>query len=93
MQAQSVTGVGFGRVEEEYLNLKSRISELESRHNIVDQDTQRLMRKTHSSSSQRVSVAQVQEDPQVEVLRRELKDLIAENRRLVDQIRRFRTGA
>jgi hypothetical protein len=38
-------------------------------------------------------VAAVVEDPQVEVLRRELKDLIAENRRLVDTLRRFRVGA
>lgn len=84
--------MGFGRVEEEYLNLKSRISELESRHDIIDKDTQRLLRKSQSTQ-QRISVAAVVEDPQVEVLRRELRELINENRRLVDTVRRFRVGA
>lgn len=72
--------------------MKSRISELESRHDIVDKDTQRLLRKSQSTQ-QRISVSAVVEDPQVEVLRRELKELIAENRRLVDTVRRFRVGA
>ena len=58
----------------------------------MDKDTQRLLRKSQSTQ-QRISVAAVVEDPQVEVLRRELKDLIAENRRLVDTLRRFRVGA
>ena len=72
--------------------MKSRISELESRHDIIDKDTQRLMRKSQSTQ-QRISVAAVVEDPQVEVLRRELRELINENRRLVDTVRRFRVGA
>jgi hypothetical protein len=88
-QASQITSVGFGRLEEEYLNLKSRISELESRHNVIDQDTQRLLRKSQTTQ-QRVSVAAVVEDPQVEVLRRELKELINENRRLVGTIKSFR---
>lgn len=72
--------------------MKSRISELESRHDIIDKDTQRLLRKSQSTQ-QRISVAAVVEDPQVEVLRRELRELINENRRLVDTVRRFRVGA
>lgn len=86
---------GFGRVEEEFLQLKSRISELESRHSVVDQDRDRLFKKSQVSTSitNRTHVQIMVEDPQVEILRRELKALISENRGLVDTIRRFRVSA
>lgn len=86
----SLGSSGYGRVEEEWLNLRSRVSELESRHNIMDQDQQRLSMKarTHSATT---TVTVVTEDPQVEVLRRELKQLLNENRSLVQTIRSFRT--
>jgi hypothetical protein len=80
---------GFGRVEEEYLNLRSRISELESRQTIIDKDRERLFTRSQSFSA-KTSVVVTVEDPQVEVLRRELKQLIVENRTLVETIRRFR---
>lgn len=80
---------GFGRVEEEYLGLKSRISELENRLSVVEQDRDRLYRKSQTFSS-RTQVSVTVEDPQVEILRRELKGLIVENRSLVETIRRFR---
>lgn len=85
--------VGFGRVEEEYLALKSRVSELESRHSVIDQDRSRLYAKsqTHTTHS-RTSVNVLVEDPQVEVLRRELQALVAENRGLVHSIRNFRVS-
>jgi chromosome segregation ATPase len=91
-QAGGFTASGFGRVEEEYLQLKSRISELESRHSVVDQDRDRLFKKSQTTThmTNRTHVQVTVEDPQVEVLRRELKGLISENRGLVDQIRRFR---
>lgn len=81
---------GYGRVEQEYLELKSRISELESRHSVIDQDRERLFRKSRTHTGKAL-VTVVQEDPQVENLRRELRGLIAENRQLVSQIRSFPT--
>lgn len=91
-QVTNVGVTGFGRVEEEYLNLKSRISELESRHSVVDQDRDRLFRKSQTHIKH-ANVTVVVEDPQVEVLRRELKALIMENRGMVESIRRFRVAA
>jgi len=92
-QVGGISAGGFGRVEEEYLQLKSRISELESRHSVVDQDRDRLFKKSQTTSlTQRALVQVTVEDPQVEVLRRELKTLILENRQLVSQIRGFRVS-
>lgn len=90
-QITNVGVSGFGRVEEEFLNLKSRISELESRHSVVDQDRDRLFRKSQTMVKH-TNITVVVEDPQVELLRRELKALIMENRGMVETIRRFRVG-
>lgn len=90
-QSGMASGNGMGRMEEEYLNIRSRISELESRHSIVDQDTARLSMKSKSFNS-KVCVAVVVEDPQVELLRRELKGLIAQNRSLVESLKHFRVS-
>lgn len=82
---------GFGRAEEEVLQLKSRISELESRHSVVDQDRDRLFKKSQTtvSTGGRTQVQVIVEHPDVEHHRRELMGLIAENRRLVETIKRF----
>lgn len=82
---------GFGRAEEEFLSMKSRVTELEARINLVEQDRERLYRKSMSIGSVSTAVITV-EDPQVEVLRRELKALLMENRTLVESIRRFRVS-
>lgn len=89
-QVSTQSASGFGRVEEEFLNLKSRISELENRLSVVDQDRDRLFKKSQTFSS-KSTVTIITEDPQVEGLRRELRQLISENRTLVTQIRSFRT--
>jgi hypothetical protein len=94
-QAMSFSAIGFGvgRTEEEFLALKSRISELESRHSCIDQDTVRLQRKSQSSLTTITHTTCNVEDPQVELLRRELKALITENRTLVEQVKHFRVSA
>ena len=76
-------------MEEEFISLKSRISELESRHSIIEQDRTRLFHKSQSFSAT-TCVNVVVEDPQVEMLRRELKGLICENKTLVEGVRRFK---
>jgi hypothetical protein len=74
------------------LRLRSRISELESRIDVVGQDRERLTRKSQTYGTQRKTVTWTQEDPQVEVLRRELRGLVSENKNLVEQVRRFRAN-
>lgn len=92
-QVSGFSTQGFGRAEEEILQMKSRISELESRHSVVDIDRERLIKKSQTvSTGGRTQVQVMVEHPEVEVHRRELLNLIAENRRLVDQIKRFGTS-
>lgn len=90
-QSASLSYCGFGRVEEEYLQLKSRLTELESRTSCVQQDCFRLNQK--ASSCHPITRVSVQvEDPQLEMLRRELKGLISENCALVQEVKRFRVS-
>lgn len=91
-QSMSLSFCGYGKVEEECLQLKSRITELESRHSCIDQDTERLFKKSQIAPT--ITQLHVQcEDPQLDMLRRELKGLISENCALVQQVRKFRVSA
>ena len=91
-QSMTLSFCGYGKAEEECLQLKTRITELESRHSCVEQDTERLFKKSQASIS--ITRMQVQvEDPQVEILRRELKGLISENCALVQEVRTFNVSA
>lgn len=81
---------GCGKEEQEILNMRSRLTELRSRHSVIDQDTDRLVKKSQrSSASSMTQVKFVVEHPDVAKYRVELTNLIGENRQLVQQVRRM----
>ena len=65
--------------------LRSELSELESRLNIVEKDKDRLLRTSNSKITQHVSYTIA--DPKVTTLTRELEALIRENGALVSQVK------
>lgn len=78
---------GYSKVEEEILQMKSRLSELKSRHSVIDQDSERLMRKSQVAFTTKTQIQVTVEHPEVEKYRRELMSLINENRVLVGQVK------
>lgn len=81
---------GFGKEEELILQMRSRITELQSRHSVIEQDTERLVKKSQRSSmTSRSQVQVLVEHPDVQKFRMELTSLIAENRTLVSQVKRM----
>lgn len=65
--------------------LRSELSELESRLNIVEKDKDRLLRTSNSKVTQLVSYTVA--DPKISTLTRELEALIRENGSLVSQVK------
>lgn len=81
---------GCSKEEAEVLQMRSRITELQSRHSVIEQDTDRLVKKSLRSSMTSVTHVEVLvEHPDVQKYRVELTGLIGENRRLVEQVKRM----
>lgn len=91
-QVASLRTNGFGKEEELLLQMRSRLTELQSRHSVIDQDTDRLVKKSQRNSlSSKNHVQIVVEHPEVQKYRMELTSLISENRSLVTQVKRMET--